>query len=95
MIFFLAIAVNYLTAAVFGRALASAFAAAGAFFSAALTALASSLASLLALALSVTTNSSLMMFPLASRFGSMCSPASSNFCLVESASTLLRPSLAA
>ena len=94
MIFFLAIAVNYLTAAVFGRALASALAA-GAFFSAALTALASSLASLLALALSVTTNSSLMMFPLASRFGSMCSPASSNFCLVESASTLLRPSLAA
>ena len=95
MIFFLAIAVNYLTAAcVLGRALASALAA-GAFFSAALTALASSLASLLALALSVTTNSSLMMFPLASRFGSMCSPASSNFCLVESASTLLRPSLAA
>ena len=84
MIFFLAITVNYLTAAVFGRALASALAsalaAAGAFCSAALTALASSLASLLALALSVTTNSSLMMFPLASRFGSMCSPASSNFC---------------
>ena len=43
MIFFSAITVNYLTAAVFGRVLASALAAAGAFCSAAFTALASSL----------------------------------------------------